>query len=385
MIKLIKSTFYKEKEVKEELTSFIRQALTLSMGDECKKFERNFPKKQERKYAVFVNSGSSANLILIQALLNLGRFKKGDRVGISALTWVTNVTPLIQLGLIPVALDCELETLNVSPRALRQQADEIDGLFLTNALGFCDRIDEIRNLCQQKGIILIEDNCESLGSKLNGTLLGNFGLASTFSFYVGHHLSTIEGGMVCTDDEKLYDMLVMTRAHGWDRNMEEAKQNQLRKKNGIDDFLAKYIFYDLGYNVRPTEINGFLGNVALKYWDEIVSKRVNNFEKWHKKVLRSADLIDLRLDHMDLVSNFAMPVVCKDKKTFRKYKDKFEQSDVEIRPIIAGDMTSQPFYQKYVPNSNKCKNARFIQENGFYFGNNPELTDQEVDFLGRLL
>ncbi|MCK4554481.1 DegT/DnrJ/EryC1/StrS aminotransferase family protein, partial [Candidatus Parcubacteria bacterium] len=178
MIKLIKSTFYKEEETKKKLAEFILKTDILSMSAECKKFEESFAKKQGRKFAVFVNSGSSANLVLIQALLNLGKLKKGDKVGVSALTWATNIMPLIQLGLEPVAIDCEISTLNISPAVLKDYADDLKGLFLTNVLGFCDNIQEIKNICSKNNILFIEDNCESLGSKVSSELLGNFGLAS---------------------------------------------------------------------------------------------------------------------------------------------------------------------------------------------------------------
>lgn len=385
MIKLIKSTFYNEKEAKKKLADFILNADALSMGTECKKFEEAFAKKQQRKFSVFVNNGSSANLVLIQSLLNLGILKKGDKIGFSALTWATNVMPIIQLGLIPVAFDCEINTLNVSSNILERNIDNIKGLFLTNVLGFCNDIENIKKLCLDKNILFVEDNCESLGSAAYKKLLGNFSLASTFSFFVGHHLSTIEGGMICTDDEELYDMLVLVRAHGWDRNLSFEKQKELRIKNSIDDFYARYTFYDLAYNARPTEINGFLGNLQLQYWDQIVSKRENNFRRFQKEIENNNDFMPLDVSHMDLVSNFAMPVICKNEKLSEKYKKKFEKNDVEIRPIIAGDITKQPFYKKYIQENRVCKNADFIHQNGFYFPNNPELTEKEIDLLCKLL
>ncbi len=385
MIKLIKSSFYNEEKTKKELAKFIIQAEILSMSSECKKFEEKFAKKQERKFAVFVSSGSSANLALIQALLNLGKLKKGDKIGVSALTWPTNIMPIIQLGLTPVVIDCELTSLNISGNSFKKHLNELDGLFLTNVLGFSDKIEEIKTICIEKNIIFIEDNCESLGSKVNGKLLGNFGLASTFSFFVGHHLSTIEGGMICTDDEDLYDILVMVRAHGWDRNLFITKQQELRKKNNINKFFSKYTFYDLAYNVRPTEISGFLGNSQIKYWDEIVDKRAKNFNRFQKEIENNEDFISLNVSHMDLISNFAMPIICKNKEIFEKYKKRFEENDVEIRPIIAGDLTQQPFYKKYIKNNMNCENASFIYQNGFYFANNPELSDEEINFLCQLL
>ena len=334
----MKSNFYKETETKKKLADFILKAEMLSMNAECKKFEESFAKKQGRNYAVFVTSGSGANLILIQALLNLGKLKKGNRIGLSALTWATNVMPIIQLGLEPVVIDCNAETLNVSPAELEKKIAGLSGLFLTNVLGFCDNIKRIKDICENKGIVFLEDNCESLGSIYDGILLGNFGLASTFSFFVGHHISTIEGGMVCTDDKELYEMLVATRTHGWDRNLSVAKQQELRSKHKVDEFYARYAFYDLAYNVRPTEISGFLGNTQISYWDEIVLKREGNYKLFQYVVSKNDDFLPLKFPRMDLISNFAMPVVCRDQEIFEKYKKKFIAGEAEIRPIIAGNI-----------------------------------------------
>ena len=385
MIKLIKSSAYRESEIKPKLAEFILKADILSMNEECRKFEEAFAKKQGKKYALFVTSGSSANLVLLQALLNMGRLNKGDKVGFSTLTWSTNVMPIIELGLAPVALDCSLETLNIPPAEVESKASEIKALFLTNVLGFCDNIKKIKEICQEKNIIFLEDNCESMGSRCDGTMLGNFGLASTFSFFVGHHISTIEGGMICTDDEELYKMLLITRIHGWDRNLDAASQQELRSKNEIDDFYAKYTFYDLAYNARPTEINGFLGNAQMEYWDEIVLKREGNYKLYQYVLSQNDDFLPMKTGHMDLVSNFAMPAICRDKEAFEKYKDRFIASGVEIRPIIAGNVCQQPFFKKYVKIGVNCPNSDRIHKFGFYFPNNPELTTEELGVICGLL
>ena len=384
MIKLIKSTFYHEQETKNKLVDFIRSADFLSMGEQCREFEESFAKKQNRKHAIYVNSGSMANLVLIQALLNLGKIKKGDKIGVSALTWATNIMPLVQLGLQPVPIDCEVETLNVSPQTLSKSVGEIDALFITNVLGLCDQLSQIQEMCKANNILLIEDNCESLGSKINGRLLGNFGLASTFSFFVGHHLSTIEGGMIVTDDDEMNKMLVMVRAHGWDRNLTKEEQESLRKEVGADSFYAKYFFYDLAYNARPTEINGFLGNIQIQYWDEIIRKREDNYQQFNRAVHSNDDLIPIENTSMDILSSFALPIICKSERLCQEYKEKFEKI-AEVRPIIAGDMTKQPFYKKYIKSEFSCKNANFVHENGFYIGNNPELTEEEMSSITTLL
>lgn len=385
MIKLVKSTFYNEKETKKKLADFILCADMLSMGKETKKFEESFAKKQQRKFAVFVNSGSSANLILLQSLLNGGRLKKGDRIGISAVTWATNVMPIIQLGLTPVAIDCELDTLNVSPKTLQKQIQNIDAFFITNVLGMVDDLPGIQEMCRKNKVLLLEDNCESLGSKIGSILLGNFGLASTFSFYVGHHLSTIEGGMVCTDDEVLYTELVMVRAHGWGRNLPKAQQSKLIKQSGVEEFFGLYTFYDLAYNVRPTEIQGFLGNDQLQYWDTIVSVREKNYREFEQTIKNNTDILPLRTKHMKVFSNFAVPLIFKTKEVFEKYRNLFEKAGVEIRPIIAGNMVRQPFYKKYVHEAGETPNADHIHRLGFYFGNNPELTPEEIKLIKDLL
>lgn len=388
MIKLIKSTFYKEKETKEKLCNFILKSEMLSMASECKKFEENFAQKQRRKYAVFVNSGSSANLILVQAFLNMGRLKKGDIIGISALTWSTNIMPIIQLGLQPFLIDCEIDSLNISSRKFKEALEiqpNLKGLFITNTLGFSDDIEEIAKICFDRGIIFFEDNCEALGSAVNGKLLGNFGIASTFSFFVGHHISTIEGGMICADDEKLYHALVIARSHGWDRHLPAEIQKKMRENYNIDDFFAKYTFYDLAYNVRPTEINGFIGNDQICYWDEIVRKRFKNFIRLHKTIGKNEKFLPIKYEHMNVVSNFAIPVIMREKSSVVEYKNKFIESNVEIRPMIAGNMARQPFYRKYIGNPGSQPNADFIHEHSFYFGNNPELTEEELKFLENLL
>ncbi len=390
MIKLIKSTFFNEEKTKKKLSKFILSADKLSIGEQCRTFENKFASYQKRKHCVFVNSGSSANLALIQALLNLGKIKKGDHVGFSALTWSTNVMPLLQLGLHPIPIDVELDTLNVSSNTLLHVLKNyrLKMVFLTNLLGFCDDIDTIEKICKAKKIILIEDNCESLGTVYKKRKLGNFSFASTVSFYVGHHMSTIEGGAVCTDDDQLDTMLQMVRAHGWDRNLTEEKQLKIRVKYKVNStFYSRYTFYDLGYNLRTTEIQGFLGNEQLTYIDEIIRRRQANFLYMARPIYAMTELYyPIKYEHLDIVSNFAVPIICKTRK-IRDMLVKRCDRRVEIRPIVGGDMTRQPYFGKYEPtlrNNKRETNAGLIHEQGLYFGNNPELTKKEMDEIIRI-
>jgi CDP-6-deoxy-D-xylo-4-hexulose-3-dehydrase len=388
MIPLIKSTFYKEKEVKKKLFKFIGSSSKLSFGKECERFEQRFAKYQGKSHCIFVNSGSSANLALVQSLLNLGRIMRGDMIGFSALTWSTNVMPLIQLGLSAVPIDVELDTLNISSGKLLAILKKfpLKALFITNTLGFCDDIDEIMKICKKRKIILIEDNCESLGTVYKGVKLGNYGMASTFSFYVGHHMSTIEGGAICTDDDELATMLKIVRAHGWDRNLTFLKQDEIRKKFKVNStFYSRYTFYDLGFNLRPTEINGFIGNIQINFLNRITKKRRDNFLYIAKRIYSDGKFYPLKLDHIDFVSNFAVPVICKTKKIREEMVQRCEEK-VEIRPIVGGDITRQPFFTKYVrKNKFDNPNAHLVHEQAFYFGNNPELTKSEIDKIIHIL
>lgn len=384
-IPLIRSTFHNEDEMAHKLSAFILSKPRLSMGEQCAEFERVFAEKQGRAFAVFVNSGSSANLIAVQALLNTGRLKKGDKVGFAALTWSTNVMPLIQLGLTPVPIDCDPHTLNISPETLAPHLRDIKALFITNVLGLCDDIETIAKQCEEAGIVFFEDNCESLGSQAYGKLLGNFGVMSTFSTFVGHHLSTIEGGVVTTDDKELYEALIIARAHGWSRSLSKETQERLQKEHRTTEFFSRFTFYDLGYSVRPTEISGFIGVEQVKYWDHIVEKRRAHAERFVAAAKTNKNIVPLDTSHLEVFSNFAMPLVFTSAEVFEATRQKFETHGVETRPVIAGDMTAQPFYKKYVGEDNSCPNARYVMQNGFYFGNNQDLTEDELSLLESLI
>lgn len=388
MIPLMKNAFLNEYETKVALSEFIMKTDKLSMDIKCFEFEIEFAKFQDRKFAVLFNSGGSANLVLLQALKNLGKLKDGDNVGFSALTWSTNTMPIIQMGLVPVPLDCDPKTLNVMSDNLLERLKETDlkALFLTNVLGFTGDIYEIRKICEERNIILLEDNCESLGTELDSGKAGNYGLASTFSFFVAHHMSTIEGGMICTDDDELAEMLKISRANGWDRNLNSSQQYKWRKKFKVDsEFQAKYTFYDLGFNFRPTEITGFLGLYQLQFLKENIKKRESNFLKLEEIFLNNPDLVHLNHNHINVLSTFAFPVVCATSDLRTDYLSKFAGAGIEIRPMIAGNMQNQPFYKKYVKKLYDLPGTDFLHNCGFYCGNYPELSDTDLDTISSCL
>lgn len=387
-VPLVVSTFLNEKETLKALAGFILEASILSMGEHCHSFEEAFARYQGRRFAILFNSGASANLALLQALKNKGDLHNDNKIGFSAVTWSTNPMPIIQLGMEPVAIDCGRDTLNISSTELKAslEAESLKALFITNALGFAGDLDSIAALCRENGILLLEDNCESLGSELGGVKLGNFGLASTFSFYVSHHISTIEGGMVCTDDQDLALMLKVVRANGWDRNLSKEETKVLRRRFSIEsDLDARYTFYDLGFNLRPTEITGFLGLRQLDLLPESVSRRQKNFRRIALSISSNADLLPVRYDHLSTCSAFAIPVICRTPELRERYAERFEEEGIEIRPLIAGNIQRQPFYHKYVSRLRDLPAADFIHRCGFYCGNHPDYDEDQIAVIERSL
>lgn len=385
MIPLMKSAFLNEHETKEELAKFILQSRRLSMDEQCTRFEEEFAAFQGAKdEAVLFNSGSSANLAMLQTLKNLNKLKENDKVGFSALTWSTNVMPIVQLGLQPVPVDCEPTTLNVMSYQLKERLEdtEIQALFITNALGFAGDLNTIQQICNEINIILIEDNCEALGTELPAGKTGSFGEMASFSFFVAHHMSTIEGGMVCTNNEEFAEMLRIVRANGWDRNLKVHQQHKWRKKYNIhSEFDAKYTFYDLGYNIRPTEITGFLGRYQLQFLKDNIGVREKNYITLESVVKENPDLVTLDRSHISLLSSFAFPVLCRTPEIRERYLAQFSGAGVEIRPIIAGNIQKQPFYEKYVSKLFELPGTDKIHECGFYCGNYPELTETDIQIL----
>lgn len=388
MIPLMRNAFYNDAKTREKLAGFILSTDLLSMGAKCREFEQAFAVWQGRKHAVLVNSGSSANLILIQALLNLGRLKVGDKVGFSALTWATNVMPLISLGLQPVPIDVDPKTLNVMSYSLLERLKDthLDALFITNALGMAGDLEAIRAVCEEYDVLLIEDNCESMGTVLEGgTRTGNFGAASTFSLYVAHHMSAIEGGVVCTDDDTLAEMLIMTRAHGWDRNLSPSQQAAWRTEYEVSEFDAKYTFYDVGYNVRPTEITGFLALNQLDYLDQGINARAALFTRFEAAVGDNHQVLRLQHGHIEMLSAFCYPVICKTPELRTDYMRRFAAAGVEVRPLIAGNFQRQPAYLKYVKELYSLPGANFLHDCGLYCAAYPELEAHEIETIAGCL
>ena len=377
MIPLVKDTISK-KEI-DELVKWLQTYPHLTKGEVTLEYETAWSKFLGCKNSIFVNSGSSANLLMLYALIELGQLKSGDKVVVPALSWATDLAPVVQLGLQPILCDCNLEDLSVDIDHLKQiiLTDKPKALILVSVLGLVPEMKKIVEVCENNNIILLEDACESLGSEYKGDKLGTFGLCSSFSTYFGHHLSTIEGGMVCTDNDELSNVLKSLRSHGWDRDMDEASRHKLRKSFKVDnDFESLYKFYYMGFNFRSTDLQAFIGINQLKIANKVVKARNNNYTLYQSLV--NNDLWKAPDSTPEkYVSNFAYPVISKDRATI---VNNLKAKKIHSRPLICGSLGRQPFWIK---NFGECslKNADFVNDYGFYLPNNHEIKESEIKLI----
>jgi len=345
----------------------------LTKGDLTAELEEKWAKKIGTKYSVYVNSGSSAILLALAALNESNRLKN-NRIVVPALSWATDVSSPMLLGLDPIMCDCNLHDLSCDLTALEFifKQDNPAALILVSPLGLVPQMKEVVELCEKYDVILLEDVCESMGSKYNNKNLGSFGFASFFSMYFGHHLSTIEGGFINTNDEDFYHMLLMMRSHGWDRDLPKWKQDELRKEYNCNKFDALYNFYVPGFNLRATDLQAFIGLRAIDKLDNYVVKRTNNFNTYKSWITNNK----LNLDNYtyNTISNFAMPIVHEQRDNIVK---DLISANIKVRPLIAGNMASKPMWKKYACGES-LPNAELIEKHGFYVPNHQDLTSQEI-------
>ncbi len=240
------------------LVDFIRKAKRFTQYEKVKEFENKFAKWLGTKFCVFVNSGSSANLLLISALKEIYHWNPFDEIIVPAVTWVTNISPVMQNALKPVFLDINLKDLSFDYNKIESAiTSKTKAIFVTHLIGFPAHIKRINNIIGNRDILILEDCCESHGATIDGIKIGNFGMGSTFSFYWGHHITTVEGGMICTNNEDLSKLLVLKRSHGLARELPSRYHDELKDRYPDIDF--EFLFLTDGYNFRNTEFNAVIG------------------------------------------------------------------------------------------------------------------------------
>ncbi len=349
----------------EDIKSGIRTLKTkkITMGEKTLEIESYFSKKIIKRDSLMVNSGSSANLLIFQALINpkLNLLKKGDNILIPAVCWSTSLWPIIQSGLKPIFVDIDEKTLNISILDLRKKINkQTKGLMLVHALGNCPDMDEIVKICKEKKIILIEDACEALGSKYKKKYLGTFGDFSSFSMYYSHHITSGEGGFVTSKQKNNINLLKILRSHGWEKEIKKSKNN--------------WRFINSGFNLRPTDINASIGLSQLKRLEKILSVRRQNYNLikkilyQSKKFKKQFEIITSSKDSD--IAWFGIAIILN--KKFIKLKNKIiiklNELGIESRPIISGNFGNQPAVKLYNIFPGKLINADKIEKSGFFLG-----------------
>jgi len=369
---LVQDTISKKEII--ALSNWLLKGERLTKGDLTLKFEKKFSEYINRKYALFVNSGSSANLLMLSALMESKKLKNNKAI-VAGVSWSTTLSPFLHNKFDIKLCDCSNNDLGVDITHFEILCKKFKPsvAIIVNVLGHPNNVREIKRLCKKYNVILLEDSCEALGTVLDEKKLGTFGLASSFSFYYGHHISTIEGGMVVTDNFELYNIMLSIRSHGWSRDLSKSYKIKLLKKYKVDVFKNLYTFYYPGYNLRSTDLNAFLGINQIKKIDKISKIRNNNFYYYKK------NLTDFWCQESSskFISSFAFGTLVENRLEVFKFLKKF---NIETRPLICGNIGRHPFWtEKY--HKQVLKNADVVHDFGLYLPNNYNLKKKDILYI----
>jgi len=366
----------------ENLTDFIKTTKRFTQFTNVAKFEAAYAEWQGCQYCVYVNSGSSANLIMIAAASEMYHWTADAEVIVPAVTWPTTITPVMQSKYKPVFVDANLSDLSFDYDKLAAAiTDKTRAIFVAHLLGFPADIKKIQQIIGDRNIVLLEDCCESQGATIDGKKVGNFGLAGSFSFYWGHHMTTVEGGMICTNDEEFYKLLLLKRSHGLARELPERFHADIKKKFPEIDF--NFLFLSDGFNVRNTELHAVLGLSQLPKMNGYIDIRNKNYQRYLDICKNYEDQLHIIKPALGY-SSFVLPFFFKDAKKKPLFQECMMKEGIESRPLISGNLLRQPFLSQYYDPVN-FKNADFIHENAFYIGNNQFVDDVRMDRLASLM
>lgn len=348
-----------------------------TQGRIVEEFERKFAEWNGSKYAVMVNSGSSANLLIVSLLKEKYGLKDGDEVLVPAVTWPTTVYPIIQNNLVPLFCDVA-DDFNISLDSMKKMVTEkTKALFLVHLLGQPANMDEISKFCIENNIILAEDCCEALGAVYNSKKAGNFGVMGSYSFFFGHHMTTIEGGMIVTNDLETYDLLKSIRSHGWIRNSLRKKNYEPHHKN------LDFIFDFMGYNIRSTNLNASIGIEQLKKVDNSIRIRKENHKLFHE-LLKGNPKVELQKINLDETSSFCLPIILSTKEERDLLLVELPKFGIECRPIISGNLLRQPVFMHRLKGkyrNDECINSDKIHDYGLYLPNHQFVDNKKVNYM----
>lgn len=362
-------------------------------GEKCTEFEHAFAKHIGRSHATFVNSGSSANLLAIATLVARGRVKRGDQVVTTACTFPTTLNPALLYGLKPIFVDLDLPSWSINMEALKEAAHLGAKLVILPHLnGIPHDMDRVTKLASANSMILLEDGCDALGSRFAGRYIGTFGELGTFSFYVAHHMTTGEGGMVVTSNKEFGETVSSLR--DWGRTPKiptdpiiekRTLQYQTQTKELPQDYESRYTYTYIGFNLKPLEMQGAWGLSQLKKLDAITQKRKENYQKLSSNLALYSDWLTLPEPHPKAdVSPFWLPIVVREEAPFKR-RDVIaylEGAGIETRPVLAGNILKQPAYKnidyKVV---GELTDTERILNSGFIVGVHPNLSSDEIDYI----
>lgn len=360
------------KEELQALSDWILAGNRLTKAGETIAFEEEFRDWLGSSHAVFTNSGSSSNLLMIYAMKQAGMLRNNKAIA-AAVSWVTTVSPLLQFGFDVTLCDCDPQNLGLDLNHLEHlcKTEKPAVLILVHVLGHANHMSEIQDICRRYDVILLEDSCEALGSSLEGKKLGTFGEAGSFSFYYGHHISTIEGGMVVTDNSDLHQMMLSLRSHGWSRDLSPERRNALTKEFNIDEFRNLYTFYYAGFNLRSTDLQAFLGRSQLKKLDNIGDTRQRNFNSYRN----SLDGYFCQSSQTDLLSSFAYGTFVENRL---EVYELLKKEGIESRPLICGNIARHPFWTREKGADPNLPNADKVHDYGMYLPNHHNIDESDI-------
>ena len=382
VVRLHEPTFGSE-EIKSSLNTLLSTKVT--SGESVIGFEKNFAQSIGVSKSVTSNSGSSANLLSVAAICN-PKFptplKKGDEVIVSALSWSTTVWPLIQYGLVPVLVDIDLKTFNISIDGIRKAiSSKTRAIMPVHVYGNPCDMDDINSICEDHNLILIEDCCEALGAKYDEKVVGNFGLMGNFSFYFSHHITTLEGGITVTKDKDLADLLKIIRAHGWIRDVEDYDKYILENPT----FDPRFLFVNDGYNLRLTELQAGFGIEQLPKLQKIVSKRIENTNLYKSKLSDLTNIFSFQDQTEKGVSScFGFPLLINENSglDIKELTLFLNENSIETRAIICGNIAKQPAMKLYDHRiSGELMNADKVMDNGFSVGNHQNINEEAIEYV----
>ena len=376
--KLAYSTF--DKNEKRAMYEVIESGM-FTMGRKVKEFEKKFARFFGKKYAIMVNSGSSANLIGVASLFYKkdNPLKQGDEVIVPCISWATTFYPLQQYGLKLKFVDIDLETLNYDIDELKKAVTKKTKMIVVvSILGNPNYYDEIEKICKDNNIILFDDNCESMGAKYNGEYTGTSGLINTFSTFFSHHISTMEGGMILTDDIEIYSLCKSLRNHGWTRDQDENSPIYERKDN---DFFEAYRFILPGYNVRPTELQGAIGLEQIKKLPNMLDQRRKNAKYFQSKFKKDKRFIIQKEVGESSWFGFTMIIHPSSGLNREKVFNALKKAKIEYRIITGGNFLEHDVIKYFDYEITKSTNASYAHNNGFFVGNAPIDLTKEIDLL----